>query len=346
MIKSRKLQLVIVLLLACICASVLGAETNEAKTEIKFDIRNDLPPAHHLMPRAGTHNVYSHFAVLFVRGGWVTYKRGVPIEAMLETTTGQSMSQLQCDIISNQSVRFMDDGSTISGYTYFQLFGVSKDDTKKMVNTFIEVLANRVDSRRQSLLNQQQKLKQKIAGVKKKILEKETELKDMENRLEEVKKKVHYLTADEAGNTIEELNKTLDELNIDIAGMQRKLFAISEEHEHMSKEAQKSGDVRKKIYETTIWPRLEQMRIDQIIELKVAEEKRSTAMKIRSEAEEFYHLHMQPVELQRYLSPLRRTLSSSQESLRNTDMRLTTPEFLSPKVFQNKVTIYSVRVED
>jgi len=335
-----------VLILACICALVLGEEPNETETEWKFDIRNDRPRARHLMPQYSPPNVYTHFAVLFIRGNWDIYMRGAPIEAIIETSAGQSMSQMQRDVISNQSIRFMDNNSTISNYTYFQLFGVGEDDVQKMVNAFIEVLANRVDSRRQSLLNQQQKLKQKIVLLEDEKLRRETEQKNVMKRLEGVKKKVHYLSIDEAGNTIEKLNKTLDELNIDIAGMQRKLFAISEEHEHMSKETQKSGDVRKKIYETTIWPRLEQMRIDQIIELKVAEEKRSTAMKIRTEAEEFYHLHEQSLEKVKYLEPLRKRMSNYQESLRNTEMRLTTPELLPPKVFQNKVTIYPVRVEE
>ena len=343
MIKSRKHQLVIVLLLVCICVPLLGTEPNEAKTEMKFDIRKDKPPARHLMSRAGSRDIYSHFAVLFLRGNWDIYMRGAPIEAIIETSAGQSMSQMQRDVISNQSIRFMDNNSTISNYTYFQLSGVGEDDVQKMVNAFIEVLANRVDSRRQSLLNQQQELKQKIVLLEDEKLRRETEQKNVMKRLEGVKKKVHYLSIIEAEKTIEELNKTLDELNIEIAGMQVKLKAIAEEHEHMIKEAQRSGDVRRKIYETTIWPRLEQMRIDQIIELKVAEEKRSTAMKIRREAEEFYHLHEQSIEKVQYLEPLRKKLSNYQESLRNTEMRLKTPELLSPKIFQNKVTIYPVR---
>lgn len=341
MIKSKKLQLVTVLISVCTCGLVLGAEPNEAKTELRFEIRNDQPRS---LLRVNLRPPFesTHLAVLFVRG-WDVYGRvAPPIEAMLETSTGKSMSQKQRDVISNQSIRFINNGSTISNYSFFRLFGVSEEDTKKMVKAFIEVLTRKADARMQALLSQQQELKEQIAGAEKKIAEKETEQKDVENRLEEVKKKVHYLTVEEAKKAIEELNKTLDELNIEIAGMQGKMVAIMKEHERMSKEAQKSGDVRKKIYETTIWPRLEQMRIDQIIELKVAEAKKATATKIRSEAEEFYHLHMQPVELQRYLSPLRNRLLNYQESLRNTERRLTKePEFLSPKVFQNKVTIYA-----
>lgn len=43
MIKSRKLQLLVMVLISvCTCSLVLGAEPNDAKTELKFEIRNEL----------------------------------------------------------------------------------------------------------------------------------------------------------------------------------------------------------------------------------------------------------------------------------------------------------------
>ena len=42
MIKSKKLQLVTVLLLACFCSQLSGAEPNGAGTELKFDIFDEL----------------------------------------------------------------------------------------------------------------------------------------------------------------------------------------------------------------------------------------------------------------------------------------------------------------
>ena len=345
MIKSKKLQLVMVLVLACLCAPILSAEPNKAETELKFDIRKDRPPARHLMPRSSSRDLYTNYAVLFVRGDWDIYGRDVPIEAMLETSAGQSMSQLQHEIISNQSIRFMDNGSTISDYTYFQLFGVGEDDVQKMVKAFVEILANQVNVNMQNLIKRKNELREKIAGAEKELAEKETQQKDVEESFEEVKKKVHYLSAEEARKTVEELNKTLDELNIEIAGMQRKLSAIDEEHSaartHMKSREQQE------IYKNTIWPKLELMRIDQIIDLRVAEERNRTALKIRREAKEFYHLQEQSLETQKILRALSNRLSNHQESLRNIERRLTTePGLLSPKVFQNKVTIYPVRVEE
>ena len=343
MIKSRKIELVIVLILICTYGLVSGIEPNEAKTELKFEVRNDPPQARHLQARSSSPDVDTHYAVLFVRGDWDIYVRNAPIEAMLETSAGQSMSQLQREIISNQSVKFRDDGMTISKYTYFQLFGVSEDDVKKMVNAFIEVLANFADKETQHFQKERQKYQKLIVEDKKRVAEKETEQKDVEKRFEGVKKKVHYLSVEEARKSIEELNKTLDELNIDIAGMQRKLFAIREEHDNTKQNAQ--GVEQLKIYRSTIWPRLEQMRIDQIIELKVAEEKQRTAMKIRSEAEEFYNLSQKNRDLLLTLGRLRKELSRHQGSLDSVEriIQNPTPEMLPPKVFRNKVTIYPVK---
>lgn len=349
MIKSKKFQLVMVLVLACLCVPVLSAEPNKAETELKFDIRDDRPPARHLMPRASSRDVYTNYAVVFVKGDWgdwVTYGRNAPIEAMLETSAGRSMSQLQRDIISNQSITFMGSGTTISSYTYFQLFGISQDDVQKMVSAFIEVMANYANKEMQSFLKEQHEYQELMVESKKKIAGKEAEHEDLNKRLEDAKKKVHYLSVDEARKAIEELNKTLDELNIEIAGMERKLIAIREEHENTKKNAQ--GVEQQKIYRSTIWPRLEQMRIDQIIELRVAEVKERTAMKIRSEAEEFYNLSKKNLDLLVTLDHLRRELSDHQGSLDSVDqiIQKPVPEMLPPKVFQNKVTIYPVRVEE
>jgi hypothetical protein len=93
-----------------------------------------------------------------------------------------------------------------------------------------------------------------------------------------------------------------------------------------------------------IWPRLEQMRIDEIIALKVAEAKKAIAASIRNEAEGFYNLSKLPVELEKYLNSLRKTVSSSRASLESIEHNLAKPDqfAIPPKVFQNKVAIYPV----
>ena len=159
-----------------------------------------------------------------------------------------------------------------------------------------------------------------------------------------MKKKVHYLSSEEAKRAVEELNKTLDELNIEIVGIQVKLQAIAEEHDRARAVALKSDDARRKSYETIIWPRLEQMRIDEIIAFRVAEAKKETAADIRRKAEEFYSLSKLPLEIEQHLSSLKATLSDHQSSLEPIERELKQTGQLAtpPKVFQNKVAIYPI----
>jgi hypothetical protein len=344
MIRSKNSRFLISLCWISMCTLAFGADPDEFKTKIQFEIK-DTPPPQTLAGRSfQPPSKTTHVAILFIKGQW-DYRRNEPIEAILETSAGKAMSPKQRDLISNQSIQMCDNGTTISNYSYFRLFGVSETDTQKMVEAFMEVLENESKARKQSLLSEQQKLEQKIAQLEKQILQKEKEVQDAENKLKQIKEKVHYLSAGEARETIETLNKTLDGLNIDIVGTRVRLETITEELGRRTRaDVLKLSDAQKKSYETMIWPRLEQMRIDELIELKVAEAKKATATTIRNEAEEFYNLSQQPVEIKKHLNSLKTTLSSSQQSLKSIEWELEkSGKFKMPlKVFQDKVTIYQV----
>jgi hypothetical protein len=326
------------------CTPSFGAEPNEPKTQVQFEIRNDRPsnarvPSGRFQPPSGS----THFAVLFVKGGR-DYNVNKPIEAMLETSPGKAISPEQGDIISNQSIQMRDSGRTISDYSYFQIFGVSENDTKKMAEAFLEVLTNENKVRKQSLLSQRQKWEERRDQVEKQIPRKEKEDSDVENRLSEVRKMVRYLSAKEALRAIEELNRTLDELNIELVGIRVKLQAIGEELVRTRADALKSGDARRKAYETMIWPRLEQMRIDETIAIRVAEAKKETTASIRDEAAHFFNLSNQRIEIGNSLSSLKTTASNHRKSLEIIDGELAKLDQsgIPVKVFQNKVAIYPI----
>lgn len=343
MTPSKNARFLLSLCWMCTCTLSFSAEPNEPKTNIQFETKSERPPRTLVRVSFQTPSETTHFAVLLVKGQW-DYNRNKPIEAMLETSSGKAMSAKQRDLISNQSIQMCDYSVTISNYSYFRLFGVSEIDTQKMVEAFLEALEKESNARKQSLLSDQQKFQEKITQLEKQIQQREKEVEDAENKLEQIKKKVHYLSAEEAKGAVETLNKTLDELNIEIVGIRVRLEAITEEHERTRADAVKLKGERQKSYETMIWPRLEQMRIDELIELKVAEAKKSTATAIRNEAEEFYNLSKQPVEMEKDLSLLRTTLSSSQASLKSIEWELEkSGKFnMPPKLFQDKVTIYPV----
>lgn len=338
MIMSSKLQLILTVILVCTCSLGISAEPNEAETEIKFDIRQSKPrigfPKQNTLPYGTT-----HYAVLLVRGNWSMFHTRIPIEEILESSDGQSLSQKQRDTISNRVINFMDYGSKISDYTYFQLYGVSEDDVKKMVKAFLEIITNRVNRNKQRSIKLKKEYHTKMTEMQKKLTEKQELQKKVEKDFENVKNNTHYLSPEEAQKTVEKLNATIDELNIEISGMKIKLQAIDEEH-NKAKESMKNFE-QQEIYQNTIWPKLELMRIDQIIDLKVAEQKRQKASIIRWEAEQFYKLHQQKLEIQNTLISLQSKLSHYQENLHNFDRRLSTEPELQPlKVFQNKITIY------
>jgi chromosome segregation ATPase len=266
----------------------------------------------------------------------------IPIEEILETSDGRSMSQKQLDSISNRSIKYIDDGNTISGYTYFQLYGVSADDVQKMSKAFLEIIANRANKNRQSSIKRKNELSVEIAEAQKQLTEKQKQQKNIEERFKKAKRTVYYLSPEEAKKTVEKLNATIDELSIEIAGMNIKLKAIDEEHKR-AKESMRSFE-QQEIYQNTIWPKLELMRIDQIIDLRVAEKKRSIASSIRQEAEQFYVAHQRNNEKQLELIGLKRRLSDYQGQLDSINKNLSTePKFQPLKIFQNKVTIYPVR---
>jgi hypothetical protein len=341
MIKSRKVQLVMLLILVYTYSLGISAEPNETKTEIKFDIRQSKPRTG--FPRQNTlPNDTTHYAVLLVRGNWSTFRERIPIEEILEISDGQSMSQKQCDTISNRAINFMDYESKISNYTYFQLYGVSEDDVKKMVKAFIKIIENRIESDKLRLMTLKKECQTKLTEMQKQLSEKQELQKKAEKDFENVKNNTHYLSPEEAKKTVEKLNTILDNLNIEISGMKIKLETIDREHA-AAKDRMKSFE-QQEIYQNSIWPKLELMRIDQIIDLRVAEEKRKIASRIRQEAEQFYTLHQQKYEKELELIGLKRRLSDCQGQLDSINRSLSTEPKLQPlKIFQNKVTIYPVQ---
>jgi hypothetical protein len=209
-----------------------------------------------------------------------------------------------------------------------------------MTKALLEIIENRIENNIQNMIRQKNECQEIITETQKQLAEKQEQYKKVAKYLENVKNNTHYLSPEEAQKTVEKLNTTIDELNIEIAGMNIKLKAIDGEH-RAAKETMKSFE-QQEIYKNTIWPKLEVMRIDQIIDLRVAEKKRSTASSIRQEAEQFYKLHKQDLQLQIDIRYLTDRLSNRQRDFDNIDRRLSTePELQQPlKVFQNKITIY------
>jgi hypothetical protein len=86
---------------------------------------------------------------------------------------------------------------------------------------------------------------------------------------------------------------------------------------------------------------------EQAVELAGALARREAATKIRSRAQEFYDLSVLEIGLNQEIADLKKELSMYEMELPEAERGYAqaTADELPPKVFQNKVTIYPVRVE-
>lgn len=350
MIRSRKLQLLVMVLISvCTCSLALGAEPNDAKTELKFEIRNDVPPRSQFRVNLRPPFESTHFAVLFVRGDWGRHPTK-SVDAILATSAGRTMSQKQRDLVSTLPFRFRDFGQAIGNHTYFRLYGVSEDDTKKMVNAFIEILANRANKEMQHFLSLQQKYQKEIAEIKKKLPEKQKQFKAAESKYKEIKNARYFPhdggeTYKKAKETMLQMDKMLDTLEIELAGIREKLEAIEE---YRKEYRRTKGLPRKALSDETV-DKLDQMFVEQMVELRGVEARKKAALRIRNREKAFLDLFSQWSNLDSEVNRLKHDLEISENSLRDVEKILADvvpgmlPQLLPPKVFQNKVTIYPVR---
>ncbi|MBW7988765.1 MAG: hypothetical protein FVQ84_01915 [Planctomycetes bacterium] len=344
MIKSRKHQLGIVLLLACICVPLLGAEPNEATIELEFEIssaRPSMSQIRSLRPPFGS----THFAKLYIRGRWNSQpiKDEDPVLAILSTTAARAMSPTQRELVSTLPFKSIDFGKARGNHTYFRLFGVGEYDTQKMVKAFIEALENKANKEVQHYLNKIKESKKKIAEVKKELPEKQKQLKEAELKFKEIKNTRYSPdnsneTYRKSMETVFQMDKTLDTLEIELAGIQDKLKKILKYRQN------KYADDAKKFSSETL-DKLDQMYVEQLIELSSAKSRQEAAVQIREREKEFLVLFNRRINLEEEVKQLKRDLGSAENNLSIFENILANPlpEMRPPKVFRNKVTIYPVR---
>lgn len=341
MIKSRKLQLLIALILVCTCGLVPGAEPNEAKTELKFEIRSDRPPQ--LLSRLVSKPIFgsTHFAVLFIRGDWGSHP-AKSVDAILATSAGRAMSQKQRDLVSTFPFLFRDFGRTIGNHAYFRLYGVCEDDTKKMVEAFIEILAKNADAKVQEYEKLLNETKEKIIEIKKELPEKQKQFKAAESNYKEIKNARYFVSLHDgevytkAMETMFQMDKMLDTLEIELAGIREKMKSI---------ELFRRGPEPVRNQSNQVNLRLDEMFVEQMVELRGVEARKKAALRIRNREKEFLDLFNRWGSFEVEVEKLKKSLSGSEERAHKIEEKLANPEpnMLPPKVYQNKVTIYPVR---
>ena len=355
MIKSGKHQLVIAMILAFISFSALGVEPNLPKTKPRFEINSEEQQWIAMGDRICKGPIKpTHVAELFLpfpySDEYMPNSNPQRIMRMLKTFPGQSISSEQRVFLSaskiQDAISIIDRGDTVRRHYHIRLYAMSELDARKIAEAFIEAMADKAE-KIGSYKEHIRMMQEEIFRTKRKILDKEAETEVELANLRESIKNVHYLSTDEAKQAILELNTMLNNLDIELAGMKAKLQAIREHRERQK--AIKDKKLEEGINRDGILLKLEDMWIDLLIELKVAEARKESATEIRMRAEVFCkQMNAKKAEFQKDVNEYKTRVAMYEQEIHQFKDKLADPdmETLPPKVYQNKVTIYPVRAED
>jgi hypothetical protein len=370
MISSRKFQLLTVLVLLGCYFPALCEEPNEVKTELRFETsaeKQRYPVAIERQREIGIKPTYMGevFAANMppmsepVRGprrprakihrswddpkSYIDFSSRETIRAILDTPSGKSVSEQEREFFTagwGLLFRIKDFGDEIPNYTSVLLYAVSEEDAKKISLAFIEFLRNEADKEVEFWQNGKKKLVAKIPNLTKSLKECEEQLPAARKKLEHLTGIYHYLTTDEAKQTIVDLNKTLNTVRIELRTREARIEAIQAAIiDGRGVWGTKSTDIQQK---------LEEMHVYATIELTTAKAKKDIVERMISQAQEFIALLRQVDRLPKRNDELKHELRVAERGLQMVEDRLAnpTPEMLPPKVFQDKVTIYPVHVEE
>jgi hypothetical protein len=367
MVKSRKCQLVIIMILFCICVPVLGVEPNETKTELTFEISKKERQLGTDERREFRDSVKPKYVAIFSMSDLSRFY-DEPIlrlhdmetaKMILATSAGQSTSQIQKEllkaykVISTISVKNVRKKYTMVSNNVreseFGLFAFNVEDAKLLTEAFVETMNKKAREKLPPLLEKfmnerkqrLQEYREEMADIKKKLTEKEPGLKPAESAYRKLKNTDRYkiladTDADEkTKKTIARMNEMLSIIDIELAGIREKLAIIEKYRE--------SDQFSKATLE-----KLEQMFVEQMVELRGAEGRKEAAIKLREQDKQFCDLYDAWTDLEFKVSVLRNDLKSREKKVRYLEEEMANPpvELLPPKVLQNKVTIYPVLVED
>jgi len=350
MLTYRKDLLVAVLVLVCAAALAVGQEPNDIVTGIRFDSNDNEQRWIIDIHRNGTPIYESreqmiqgsfrpkYVAVLYIARNLRNkvgnldpdFSQPSRIESVLSTSPGRSLSKDQVDLLhTGASIRVLGQfGETVGNHQQVRIYAVSEKDARQTVAAYMQTLT-KTSKNVEYLKHQLQELQQNIPKAEKEIFDKETSLESVRTSLAQLKRSPHYPSVDEAKATILELNKTLNTLEVDIAGLQAKIETI-----------EKYRSDKKIVPETRA--KLEAMLSQESIELAGALAKREAATRVRNQAERLFELNSQETDLLKELKALKGDLSRCKMNLPLVQSELASqPEV---KLFQNKVTMYPVRI--
>ena len=350
MIRSRRTRLAISLIFACTAASMCGAEPNEPQVDLKFETNNEKSQ---LWIRRRPNELGrgpikpTHVAVLYIRRPSQGFpKSQAQMMEILDTPSGKSLSEQQREFLTASDALGWWGIEDIQNHDMVLLYAVSEEDAKKTARAFLETAIEEVTTRKRGYEKRLNEMIAQISETEKQLPEKRKQAKEAESKYREIKN-VRYSSLgdseayERAKETMFQMDKMLDVLEIELAGIREKLGAINE----YRKTPQDAQDVmRRKSLPDGMMAKLEEMFVEQTIELKSAEARKQTALKIRDREKAFLDLFRQWDDLEAEIIRLSKSLDDlkTQKNQHEQYLARETPEMRPPDVYQNKVTIYPV----
>lgn len=346
MICLKKHRFIISFILACACATTIGAEPNEAQMNVIFEINNKQSKAWVPGPtgRAKGPIKPTHVAVFYVRRPWNLSEGDTAIQQILKTSEGQSLSEQQRHFLvaSDAVVRWGIEN--VQNHDMLLLYAVSEEEAKKTVQAYLEVQTKKANARMQEYEKYLKDRKQERIEIKKVLPDKQKQADEIDPKYMEIMN-TNYLPLsheeayEKAKETILEMDKKLNILEIELAGIKEKIQSI----ENFRRIKSLGGHD----FSEEILNKLEQMLVEQLIELKSAEAREQAAVKIRDKDKAFVDLYYQWKNIRGEVYKLKANLEDSEKKVKEMEERLNnpTPDILPPEIYQNKVTIYPVLTE-
>jgi hypothetical protein len=354
MISSRKSQMVIAVILACTYGQVLAQESKSPEVEPKLEFSNEAQPWLSDQGKVSDKPVKpSYVAQIFLPSGPrylpLTFREGARL--VLNTPTGKSMSPEQKSFLlkyPRDVICGLESSEPVVLHEQYRLYALSREDARKMAEAFIETLTNKESIERRHKADLRV-LRQELGRMERRVVEHKNivmprKLSSIGRTIGAIEKRAHLLSIEQAKETISELNSILNNLEIELAGVQAKLVVIKQFQDEFQAKGEATNETMEKV---------EQMFIEQAIQVEALKARKNVAAGLRKQAEDFCIRMAREEEndfwqLRHNQEHLEKELFRHQQKIRDIEEKLALldEDVPPPKLYQNKVIIYPVRVEE
>jgi len=347
MISSKKIQLVIIVVLICIFLPVLAAEPNEPKAKLKFETSietmiwtiivgktDDDKPMYYKDPGPVKP---SYVAKVLLHEDYPLSGSATGVmDRILDSPIAKKFSKEQQKFFKTELVARIEVPDRIPFYYSTWLYATSQEDAKLMAMAYIDGLNKNVEK---GLSNYKQRIseyKQELDKSQKELPEKQKQLKEVEQQYKSIKEATHQFSSDEeavdlAKKSIVEMDKTLNALDIELAGIREKLKTIEKYRN-----------------EPNLRDKLAEMHIELMIEMSGLEARRKITQQIRAREQQYLSVLNRLTDLMGEVRTLNSRIDRSKRRIDDLTNEINNPRegMQPPRIYQNTATIYPVLTDN